>query len=500
MRVVFNEDWIHFLWTRYENNKDITEEVLKEFIYQYKDTQVTDFAMNVNGSVSTFPSKVLDNFCNKYRRKSENGITVDYTNTFAKKAYEIFEEKKLDMYKIWIDALREINIKPWISIRMNDCHGNEFKTDLRKSEFISENPSLWRVTHKTADGYFDKCLNYLKKEVRDLCLAYAEETLNRYDADGLELDFTREATCFPEGFEEAGRDVMNKLMCEIKDLAENIGRKRKHGIKIRVLVFSNPIMNYNAGLDVVTWARMGYADEVAALPRWESIDTDIPTEIWKQLLPENTKFAAGHQLLICPYNGARATMSSIDMAFAQAAANSARGADFVYLYNYMDIMESGLASVYNNSSVRNEKNLKMILKNIGNAEKMKNFPRRHTLSYYDYPNYWERVSCRLPIELGADKYFEYIRIAVGKVSEDAKVYLILGIDGNDAMSETDFEVYVNSKRVHLCKDDLLDKEICELTGYSFEIPEICGTFAVAGIKAFKDCVLKYAEILVEPQS
>ena len=25
MRVMFNEDWIHFFWTRYENNIDVTE-------------------------------------------------------------------------------------------------------------------------------------------------------------------------------------------------------------------------------------------------------------------------------------------------------------------------------------------------------------------------------------------------------------------------------------------------------------------------------------------
>ena len=86
MRVVLNEDWIHFLWTRYEKNTEVTESTLRNFIYQYKNTQITDFTMNVNGSVSTFPSEIFDNFCNKYKRKTENGENVDYTNTFAQKA------------------------------------------------------------------------------------------------------------------------------------------------------------------------------------------------------------------------------------------------------------------------------------------------------------------------------------------------------------------------------------------------------------------------------
>lgn len=62
-RLMFNEDWIHFLMTRYEQNIDVDEAVLKEFIYQYKGTQVTDFVMNVNGTVSTYPSKTRENFC-----------------------------------------------------------------------------------------------------------------------------------------------------------------------------------------------------------------------------------------------------------------------------------------------------------------------------------------------------------------------------------------------------------------------------------------------------
>lgn len=255
-------------------------------------------------------------------------------------------------------------------------------------------------------------------------------------------------------------------------------------------------MNYNAGIDVAEWSRSSKVDEVAALPRWETIDTDIPIEIWKQLLPENIKFAAGHQLLICPYKGANPTISSADMAFGQAEANLARGADFIYLYNYMDILESGLSNVDNAASVRNISNLKNILENIGDAAKRAKYKRRHTLTYYDFPNYWERVSCRLPIELDKNNDFEYIRIAVGKNVENSKMYLNLGIEEQIAMTDEDFEIYVNSKRVHLSDNNLIDREICKLNGYSFEINEFLGAFAVIGIKALKKCTLKYAEILV----
>ena len=89
----------------------MTEKTLKDFIYQYKDTAITDFAMNVNRTVSSFPSKVLESFTEKYYHEEENGYKVDYKNSFAKTAHDIFTVKKLDMYKIWIDALHEIGKK-----------------------------------------------------------------------------------------------------------------------------------------------------------------------------------------------------------------------------------------------------------------------------------------------------------------------------------------------------------------------------------------------------
>ena len=119
MKLMFNEDWMHFIWSRFTRDIDVTEQVIKDFIYQYKDTQITDFAMNVNGTVSTFPSKIRQSFCDKYLATQENGIKVDYKNTHAKKAYEIFVEKKLDFYQIWIDTLNEI--AAWI---VNDTFSN----------------------------------------------------------------------------------------------------------------------------------------------------------------------------------------------------------------------------------------------------------------------------------------------------------------------------------------------------------------------------------------
>jgi len=44
----YNEDWIHFVQTRYRAGVPASKEALREYIYSLKGTQITDFVMNVN--------------------------------------------------------------------------------------------------------------------------------------------------------------------------------------------------------------------------------------------------------------------------------------------------------------------------------------------------------------------------------------------------------------------------------------------------------------------
>ena len=159
MRVFINEDWCHYIWTR--ENQEVTEKDLKDFIYQYKNTSITDFLFNVNGTVSTSPSKVLETFVDKYLKKEEHKIAVDYTNTFAKRAYDIYVNKNLDMYGIWIATCKEIGINPWLSIRMNDIHLNMEKVEVRKSTMVEDFKNEWTSSHREVLGYFDKCLDFV---------------------------------------------------------------------------------------------------------------------------------------------------------------------------------------------------------------------------------------------------------------------------------------------------------------------------------------------------
>ena len=59
MRVFFNEDPDHFGYECYCNHVDVDESVLKDYIYSFRDTDVTDLVFQACTSISTTPSKVM---------------------------------------------------------------------------------------------------------------------------------------------------------------------------------------------------------------------------------------------------------------------------------------------------------------------------------------------------------------------------------------------------------------------------------------------------------
>lgn len=500
MQVMFNEDWMHFLWTRYENQIEITEDVVREFIHQYRNTDITDFAMNVNGTVASFDSAVYESFCDKYLKTQENGKPVCYRDTFAAAAYDAYKVKGLDIYKLWIEALREINIRPWASIRLNDCHYNGCQAHLVKSEFVERHPDLWRVTGKQADGYFDKCFNFLLPQVRNRVLEFIKEVLTRYDVDGLELDFSREMLCFPVGMEAQGRTVMNRFVQDISDMVIDFAQERQHKIRLSALVADSPSVNYQMGLDVYNWIQEGIFDAIVPIIRWETIYYEMPIEEWKAIASgTQVKIGAGQQLLVQPYQGCKHWISTPEMAFGQAYANLAKGADFIYLYNYMDMRESGLLDVSHPHDIRDQEHIDHVLKNIGTAEKLKKQERCYVLTYTDMACYWEKANCRLPIRFSSDGQSEYIKISTGYIAEQEEAFLVLGISCDGAIEPDDIVVYCNGvKTVYNGEYDLI-KEFHEagMVLYQFQITNTDdSTYKVFQIYSRKPCTVCHAQVVV----
>ena len=492
---------MHFLWTRHNAGIDITEECLKEYIYSFKGTQVTDFLMNVNGTVSTADSRVLETFADKYLATEENGISVDYKDSFAREAYSLIHEKKLDMYKVWIDAAKEIGINPWLSFRMNDCHGNMTRASVRKSSYVDKYPEYHIAAHRDRVGYFDKCLDYGREAVRQMMIDYVDEMLDRYDVYGIELDMMRELFFVRFGCEYEAQAVVRELVKGIIATVEKHEKRYGHRIKRSVLLSSEPNLLIERGVDVTDLAED--FDSIVIIPRWETFDSDMPIELWKQLLRDtNLKLGCGQQLLYKPYRDYKPVITSVKMAFGQAMANLSRGSDFVYLYNYMDFgrYEGEIGEWLYDESIRNDRNRPWLFGNIGKIETLMKQPRSHMVTYSDYCRYNDNVCPALPIEYPTrDGAYKQIKIPVGRVPENASVRLILGIASEEEIPPCDITVYVNSTPSEFERVTRINGHIYEGRCYAYTVAGKMYDIMYAEVKIMKKCRLEHVEIEVVPK-
>jgi len=264
-----------------------------------------------------------------------------------------------------IQRCRHHGISPWISLRMNDVHEN----DNLAHPFHGE---LWRKSEyfrKGHPGYYARGLDYAHQEVRDCYKALIVETLERYDVDGLELDFMREPYLFSKGEEQAGRKILTQWLRDIRQLADQAAARRKHPVKIGVRVPSEPETALGLGLDAPMWAKEGLVDLVVATPRWRTMHFDIPLRKWRALLGDRVTLAGGLETRCQAYVHAPASHRNPEYAAGAATAVLAGGADAVYLFNHF---QHGRWSI---------PEYQRLLRAFLSLDELQKLPRRHMVTH-----------------------------------------------------------------------------------------------------------------------
>lgn len=268
-----------------------------------------------------------------------------------------------------IQRCRQRGIAPWISLRMNDVHNN----DNLEHPFHS---ALWRKTElfrQGHPGYFARALDYAHAEVRDHYRALIGETLERYDLDGLELDFLREPYLFSKGREQEGRQVLTGWLRDIRILVDAAAKRRGHPVSLGVRVPSSLETALGLGLDAPAWAKEGLVDLVVAAPRWATLEFDMPLAKWREALGGRVTLAGGLDVNYRPFPAAPARLVTREEAAGAAVAVLTGGADVVYLFNYFQHGHPGWPVPEYQHALKSFSSLEELLKR----------PRRHALTYRD---------------------------------------------------------------------------------------------------------------------
>lgn len=377
-------------WNNWLNNlskkEDLSEEDLKEYVSWYRNTNITDLMFNIFDQSSNTKTNVLSFRGDMYKNGVKGSASVDYS--FYEWNYKIIEEKSIDVFDIWFEECKKNNINPWISIRMNDCHNSSDESYFARGDlFYEAKDKGWFIGENY--GYFKTCLNYEVKEVRDYFLNYINEQLFHYDVHGIELDFLREIYCFDYLHKDPNYivGIMNNFMSEVYNVVLDAETKWGHKINVSVRLPRDLEQAFAFGFDALFWDKNELVDSITISPRWESCDSAMPVNYWKNKLP-NTKIYAGlESLILSPNNKNQATCEVVN---GYAAQYLSAGADGIYLYNY-------------NKGSKTNKRSDEVFNSFKNVEEAINSNRRHIVTYQDLvPDAYEPYK-PLPIEVNKKK-------------------------------------------------------------------------------------------------
>ena len=160
-----------------------------------------------------------------------------------------------DPVRISRDTAKKNGLTFFISYRMNDHHHLIYRDCPTHDRFWREHPEF--QINPDRGSYF----NYLHQAVRDYYAALLTELVERYDPDGIELDFMRSPHFFPNDRIDEGLELMTGFVRRLRDMLDrHAGPGTRKLLSVRVP--RSIEAGLNAGLDVLRWDREGLVDMV----------------------------------------------------------------------------------------------------------------------------------------------------------------------------------------------------------------------------------------------
>ncbi|NOS71349.1 MAG: hypothetical protein HOP33_15625, partial [Verrucomicrobia bacterium] len=250
---------------------------------------------------------------------------------------------------------------------------------------------------------------------------------------------------FRPGKEAEGVMILNQFMCDVRGLTRQWSVKRGHPIQQGARVPTLPDAAKGLGMDGVTWVREGLVDMLVPTPFWATTDFDIPIELWRERIGSAARkviLAPGAEILVRAYPAAKPIETDITSTRGFAAACLQRGADSIYLFNYMDPGPmTGGKDAYR-TLLQKGLSLKTAAKNL----------RRHVVTYRDTVAPGMSSDVMLPVDGFKGGTF---RIYSGPKPKKAAAFVVAGLAQSDGMVSSEFEITVNGRK---CKpaSDLAD--------------------------------------------
>lgn len=278
----------------------MTPNKIESYINDVARAGVTSFFISPNwGMPMNFPTKVGDMIGEHLSKEleatlSKNQPVMNFRNLL---------DSVQDPLGFMLDRAKSNKMETFVSFRLNEVHDVEKEESAIFDRFWRAHPE-WRIgnpgdplsdvykdimgprTHPIVNSWLPGGLNFAIPEVRKYRMAQLQEICERYDIDGLELDFQRFPMYFKPGEEKRGVRIMSDWMLEVRAMVAAAGKKRGRPILLTARIMALPEQNKAIGIDPVSWAKNGIVDFVV-VAHYLHNNFQLPIEEYRSAFPEN---------------------------------------------------------------------------------------------------------------------------------------------------------------------------------------------------------------------
>jgi len=369
------------------------------------------------GNTANYDSKVLE----------RNGLRAGKADPALQKLID----QGNDPPRVVVREAHKRKLDVFYSFRINDIH-DAFLPEERAT-FKVEHPE-WLIGKKKYGNVtsYETALNFAIKEVRDLKVRVVDEIFEKYDFDGLEIDFLRSAPYFLPGTEQKNAPLLTGMLRRMRKILDRRARTRGRPIRLAVRVDESLAGCRQDGFEVARWINDGLVDYLVL----GSGTIEIEIAEFKALAAPR-----GVPVYPCLY-GWPSRYSPIPRHLAAGTALTYwnQGADGIYLFNWFPHTK--------NNSEGNGAWMASMLHHIGNPNALRQANPRLMFAVDrgrpagEYPNNW--LHCVLPAPLETNRPLALrlrvgedlaktpagtrltVQVEIDNLQEDDRLVLILG--------------------------------------------------------------------------
>lgn len=232
-----------------------------------------------------------------------------------------------DPYAILLAQAKKKGLEAMLSFRVNDAHGYE----MLLSKFWRDNEAY----------HIGGSLNFAIPEVRDHVIQLVREAVQRYDCDGIELDFQRHPRYFkPETPLAERRAAMNDFVERVHKMIGEESAKRNKQLILSARVPTSTIQARELGEDAAYWAEQKWIDFLTVAD-FLYLDVDLPVGPWRRQISNIPLYASIEGWTPDPSGKDEKGHPTAD-EYRRAALHLWReGVDGIYLFNFFTPREDG---------------------------------------------------------------------------------------------------------------------------------------------------------------